>query len=486
MTFTPSPRQSAIADQLAGPRSLLVQACAGSGKTTTVVWLASMVPAHLRVLALSFNKAIAEELGRRMPVHVRSATMHSVGFGIIRRSVKNVKLDDYKLHAIIDTHPGIAMQDVMLQRSIKTDLLNLVPIVQDTMADPYNLDMLAAAVESNGTMLEQPKLSLPLVASIVSASDHMRHVITYGEMIRHPALHDYTSDLHDVVFVDEAQDLNAAQHLLLKKLVRPGGKVIGVGDSKQSIYAFRGADPRSMSRLKDDWNMLELPLDISYRCSSRIVQEAQTIVGSDVIKAHEHAATGEVSHEDYHNVASLVQDDDMVLCRLNRPLVQLAFQLFKQGKRAVIKGKDIGSQLATLVRQSNAATVPKLLAFVLQWRKDRIDKAVAAKKPEVAIQGIEDRADTLIAIAEECQSMQDVQNRVNDLFSEHDNGILLSTVHKAKGLEADTVWILGPELLLGGRAKSLNEQEQERNIRYVAVTRAKTKLIMVPLPKKDN
>lgn len=486
MVFVPSPRQVAIAEKLSQPGNLLVQACAGSGKTTTMTWLAGMIPAHMRVLALSFNKSISDELGRRMPAHVRSSTMHAIGFGMVRKAVRNVRLDDKKLLNIIETHPGIVGQDAGRKPAMISDLLAVVPLAQDCMADCGNVSILSALAEVAGRQLEIPEASLPLVQSVVAACDGMRNYITFTEMIRHPVVHNYPADFYDIVFVDEAQDLNASQHALLRKLVAPGGKLIAVGDRFQSIYGFRGADPRSMDRLKAEWNMDELPLDVSYRCGSAIVAEAQKIVGEDTIQAREGAQAGTVESSTYQPAIDAMREGDMVLCRINAPLVGVALRLLKSGRKAIIRGRDIGAQLAGIVRRSRAATVAELAAYVVEWKSDRLEKARKAKKSDAALQAIEDQADTLQAIAEDCTSPAEVLERLADLFRDDRIGVTCSTVHKAKGLEADTVWIMGPELLPAPWAKSPSEKEQERNISYVAVTRAIHRLVRVPLPERRS
>jgi superfamily I DNA/RNA helicase len=160
--------------------------------------------------------------------------------------------------------------------------------------------------------------------------------------------------------------------------------------------------------------------------------------------------------------------------------------MLKQGKKAIIRGRDIGATLAALVRRSKATTVPALLAWIVGWRDDKAEKARAAKKSDAAIEAIHDQADTLTAIAEECADPAEVLCRLSELFADDKRGITLSTVHKAKGLESETVFILGPELLPAPWAKSPQEQEQERNIKYVATTRAMRTLINVPLPPRKG
>lgn len=484
MTFAPSPRQSAIHAEMLTGGNILVQACAGSGKTTTMVWLCGAIPPSVRTLALSFNKSIAEELAKRMPAHVRSATMHSLGFGMVRRAVRNVRLDDKKLRSVIDSHPAIAaLGQNMRREEIIGDLLNAVPLAQEMMLDPRDAGAVGSACDQCGRSLDAPDASLPLVASIVQAMDAIRGCITFSEMIRHPVVHGYPGDAFDVVLVDECQDLNASQHALLRKLVRPGGQLIAVGDRMQSIYGFRGADPLSMDRLAAEWHMREMPLDISYRCARSVVKLAKEIAG-DVINPAPDAPAGSVtSHPVTRMEATLeaTREGDMVLARCNAPLAGACLKLLRQGKKATVRGRDIGARLSGLVRRAKASSVIDLIAYVREWEDDQAKKAERARKPT---DGIHDMAETLIVIASDCLTVADVFGRLAGLFSDDRAGIVLSTVHKAKGLECDRVVILGPELMPAPWAKSPEEITQERNIRYVAITRAKRELVLQALPPR--
>ena len=101
--------------------------------------------------------------------------------------------------------------------------------------------------------------------------------------------------------------------------------------------------------------------------------------------------------------------------------------------------------------------------------------------PRVIDQNIEDVKETIEAIAESCETMQDFYDRCDSLFDDVDqNGtkqfVILSTVHKAKGLEWDRVFILRSTLYCNGNRR---DDPEERNIHYVAVTRSKSALMMV-------
>jgi hypothetical protein len=241
-----------------------------------------------------------------------------------------------------------------------------------------------------------------------------------------------------------------------------------------------------MDRLRDEWNMTELPLDVSYRCATSVIVEAQKIVGEATIKAKPGADAGEVRDMTMEQMLTEVTEHDMILCRINAPLVPACLKLIKAGKTARIRGRDVGAMLSALVRRSKKATIPELIAWTIDWRDDRMDKARKARKSDSAIQAIEDQADTLVAIAEECSKVAEVLSKLSEIFDDKKIGITLSTVHKAKGLEANRVFLFGPELLPAPWAKSAQEQEQERNISYVAVTRAMRSLVRVPLPPRRH
>jgi superfamily I DNA/RNA helicase len=86
---------------------------------------------------------------------------------------------------------------------------------------------------------------------------------------------------------------------------------------------------------------------------------------------------------------------------------------------------------------------------------------------------LEDRYDCLLVISGNCNSVGEIHAEIKRIFSNQDEGITLSTVHKAKGLEADNVYVLATERMPHPKATNM---EEERNICYVAITRAKQNL----------
>ena len=89
---------------------------------------------------------------------------------------------------------------------------------------------------------------------------------------------------------------------------------------------------------------------------------------------------------------------------------------------------------------------------------------------------LEDKVMTLLFLAKIADSILDLKHKIKSIFTDEIQGIVLSTVHKIKGLEANRVFIIRPDLLPMQTAKPW-QHIQEKNLQYVAYTRAKLDLI---------
>ncbi len=289
----------------------------------------------------------------------------------------------------------------------------------------------------------------------------------------------------DVLCVDEVQDLNRCQQELIK---RAGKRLILVGDSNQAIYGFTGADSQSMSRMTRELGMTPrgvqvLPLTVTRRCGRAIVKEAQRYVPE--FEAHESNGVGMVARVALKYPVGVltgyrecVNDGDMVLCRTNAPLVSECFKFIKMGRKANIQGRDIGKGLTALVNKSGTTTVRALLEWLPIWADSETEKENAKKNPsEQKIQTIEDKYQCLVCF---CDAMLVTDNvgklhaKILTVFTEDKNapGIRLSSIHRAKGLEAHRVFFLKPEQKFQRPGQRRWMEQQESNLDYVAITRA--------------
>jgi superfamily I DNA/RNA helicase len=221
-------------------------------------------------------------------------------------------------------------------------------------------------------------------------------------------------------------------------------------------------------------NTVLLPLSISYRCSKAVIREAQRIVPS--IEYFEHAIEGKVN---YNGLVENIKDGDFVLCRMNAPLISLALKFISSGRKASVKGIDIGSRIINNLRSTKESNI-NLAISILKSRyvaaKVEFENSTD-KKSKIKLITMEDMLNATEVLAKDCNTIDDMKKKINTLFSDTEKqGIIFSSAHKAKGLEANNVHIIKPEFMPLKSATLDWEKEQEHNLHYVAITRAKSVL----------
>jgi ATP-dependent exoDNAse (exonuclease V) beta subunit len=266
-----------------------------------------------------------------------------------------------------------------------------------------------------------------------------------------------------------------------------GTRLIAVGDSQQALYSFAGADSDSFDILKSMPNTQCLPLSISYRCPKNVVEFAQKLVPS--IEYNDRNTNEGIIK--YDVPLSDVEDGDMILCRNNAPLVQVYNEFLKMGKKCYIRGKDVGSNLKLLVKStkqeklnvdcSDDGVFVRLYDDLFTTRnkimeKFGIDDKLAMTSPTI-INKL-DMINALEILSEGINTSEEIIEKIDGIFPKRTkkDGIMLSTIHKAKGLESENVYIACKSLMPSKAAKKDWEIKQEYNLMYVAYTRAKKTL----------
>ena len=178
----------------------------------------------------------------------------------------------------------------------------------------------------------------------------------------------------------------------------------------------------------------------------------------------------------------------MSLCRVNAPLVPIAFQLIRQGVKATVRGRDIGSNLASLARKlaKDTTLMSQFYSNLSDYESRELGRLQGRKVSEMQVQAVLDKCETLSYVASECTLPDEIARRVESIFSDDVAGVVLSSVHRAKGLESDRVYILRPELMPHPLAKSAWEREQELNCQYVSWTRSRRELYFVETESKKR
>jgi superfamily I DNA/RNA helicase len=506
-------QQQAVIDFIDnGTGSLNLIARAGCGKTFTLMQAVARIHATTKdnVAVMAYNASIAREFKEKLDqmgltgVRVTAGTVHSFGNRAWRQVAPKAQLEEHKVRNICDR---FAQQERNGQRRgvTFTQFGNLIDKlvdlakqaafgishdVNDTAAwealcDHHDLQTNGHTEEIVEGAQEVYQVSL----------DQAYQVMDFADMILLPLYFDVKVQQYAWVLIDEAQDTNESRRLLALKCLRPGGRVIAVGDPRQAIYGFTGADSNSLDLIRNVLNSAELPLSITYRCPKAVVREANRLVPD--LLAHESAPEGVV-----RSIAKLdpekgpwfrnetLSPNDVALCRNTRPLLEEAYKLIGAHIACRVEGRDIGEGLIALATKwKRAVTLGALQDQLASYKMTEMAKWIE-KKNEARAQSVEDRVDTLNVIinhllAEGSTSVNDLVNHVRNLFGTTKDGekpkvFTFSTIHKAKGREWNRVYFLfRGETIPSKWAKQDWQLDQEANLEYVAITRSKEELVYV-------
>ena len=476
--ITPSKYQEAILNMVKDQSgNAVIEAVAGSGKTTTLLMALKETKGSSSTF-VAFNKAIVNEIASKCPEHVQVKTIHSLGFAAIRAAFKGVKFNNDKLKVILANHfPKSVGEEVNKENKKKANFISkVVPLLKGCLTQYEDKHKVAEVLNHFGMDDKLLKETFEIIVSVMEECKQQTSMIDFSDMCWLPVVLDLPLRKQDFLFIDEAQDLNRCQMELVKKA---GNRVIAVGDRYQSIYGFRGANSEAIPSLIEELEATALPLSICYRCPKSHIELAKQLVPH--IEAFESNEEGDVNTINRGEMGEKVKEHDLVLCRCNAPLVSAAFELIKSGKKATIRGKDgMDIQLINLAARMNALDLRDL--------NDKLDAHIAEESARLertgnnmALQVLVDKVDCLKVFIEMSDDINGMEGNIRKIFSEEKGAIILSTVHQAKGLEADNVFILAPELLPHPMAEKDWEIAQENNIHYVALTRAKKSLTFVPM-----
>ena len=487
--FTPSEYQEKFFDWVEhGVGNAVIQATAGSGKTSTAVASMKLIPKTEKCLFIAFNKTIADELNNRLKTrpNCTARTTHSLGYLMIKRNFgPDVELDEYKYRNYVKTNITeltTTRGEIKTRQQIEEYIDNITSLIDyarfnlaqsereiDRIAQKYNIPVSFDECVVTQKCLEWGKENVETV-------DYTDMIWLPVELSLKP-----TGLTYDWVYIDEAQDLSLCSTKLFLKCIKRGGRFVAICDDLQSINAFAGASEDAFEFMKNYPNTTLFKLPVSYRCAKNIIAFANNLVPD--IFAREDAPDGHVL--DNCHIRD-IKEGDMVLCRSKAPLVNLYIRLLRKNINCYIKGQDIGSNL---IRELDKIDIDNLDG---DFEKDNVfvrlyDKLFTERNKLMQTRGLDyddatlsttimekyDTINALLILSEKCRTKQELIEHINDVFKEESQGVCLSTVHKAKGLEADNVYIICHSSMPSKLAVHEWEKQQEQNIMYVAYTRAK-------------
>lgn len=503
------------------PSSLMISAYAGTAKTTTLQMSAPGI--RSQALALAFNRKISEELKGRLPPHFMIKTLNGLGHSAWASSINcSIKLDDRKLGKLVS----------QVAKDYKTTLTpdqwdELRRLVSSAMSagispgdigHPLREDSQEAWEDLSSYQGDEFNQIYPLAREVLKEDIRLAQqgIISFDDQIYCPTILGGKWNKYSTVFIDESQDLSPLNHRQLQLSLAQNGRLVAVGDPKQAIYAFRGADSSSMSNMRGlskDWT--DLQLTMTFRCPKAIVERQQEHAPGyrawDGCKEGRFASVETLLYpyaydkEDFDllwNWGSITSELDnlvtdagelgaklpsaAILCRNNAPLLSLAFKLLRRNIGCHMLGREIGRGLENLSQKLATDDSTPIVQFATKleaWESHECSLARANDKPDKESRII-DQAECLRAVIDGsgARTAGDLRSALQKLFSRESGLITLSSIHRAKGLEWDLVVHLDPWRIPPKRSlRDPIQLEQEKNLLYVCETRTRHTLLNLNL-----
>lgn len=330
-------------------------------------------------------------------------------------------------------------------------------------------------------------------------------VIDYTDMLYLPyKWNQQPGTKYEFLFIDECQDLSKSQFAVVAKYGKKDGRILAVGDPSQSIYGFTGADINSFNRVKEYTKASEFALTSCFRCPRNVVELAKTIRADIVGNKEEEGIVQTILFDDVVNHA---KPNDLIISRLRAPIVLLVFSFIDRNIKVQIHQEEVNDiiyEIKSIFKQSELNLIISdlphgfegLIKNVLdRWQWIIQKNAEAIKDFTERRLYIENEKGYLIKKLEflhkkyelwksDCSTLFEILKKIKEYISAKDNAIRLSTIHRAKGLENNRVFILNfDELPFFKLQQKEWERIQEINLKYVAITRALSELYLVERKK---
>lgn len=506
-------QQQILSHNIQGDHVVKIMAFAGTGKTTTLVKYAEQRP-HLRFLYVAFNNSVAREARRRFPSNVDCRTVHSLAYNDIGKRYKyNGKLGyDLKPFTISSVQPkgrgGFARAKVVIMI-----LNNFMASADQTISSSH---FPSTCLSKNSILKDIRPKEIPLfISDAQSIWNNMKdlkekskeaYFMTHDGYLKlwqlqnpQPCL----SDKYDALFIDEAQDCTPAIMDVL--LSQRCGKIL-VGDPHQQIYTFRGA----VNALHTVNHTHIFYLTQSFRFGAEIAYVGATLLkvckrvkkilvggkqkggvcdetadkAAEAVRLgvrHSHGTTAILSRCNLGVFSEAVRlTDANPACRvhfigdvkqigLNRILD--IWHLMQMSQNADIQPKPIKDPFLRYFAKKSETGFWALKTYVQQTEDKDLDRKLNI------VEKYRSRIPELVVRLNGCSE--------TDLYKAD---FIIGTVHKAKGLEFDNVIVNDDFAKVPSSRHNLHHTapnftfdevpDDEWNLLYVAVTRAKTSLII--------
>ena len=552
MDFKPSTYQQDILDFfLNNPQSnMLVNALAGSGKSTT----ACMLSEHSKTsdLYIAFNASVVEEFKKKIKnPKTKVMTMHSLAYSIMlynveqeskdsgekpkgfgsQRSKRTVSLDNFKPHKILDeeiTKRYGRYIEFAKRVFLKDNYVNLYNLCRLTLTDMSSNKDVSRLINDHVLFLYygDEGYSAPDISEITSTLKILdtkskqqfetQGVIDFTDMLwitfnklKYDNWEVPYWALYTNIYCDEVQDFSNIQLNFLKFIKRTKGRYVFIGDFHQAIYNFAGANAQAFNQIPKMFAPVKtFDLPICYRCAKSHLSRVNREYGIPILPC-DNAPMGFVKTIDKNKISEYAKAGDMVISRKNKWIAEVVLDLARNGTPIFIEDKEMVEAIKRQILSSkctSVGTLEKFLQKVISNYNKKLFEIVSKNAREggheeehlEAVAEANSKIDNtsfLLEILEgylenhaSSDSVSKFSNFIDKLLNTtpSPNCVRLCSIHKAKGLEATNVFVLNEAKINYDFRNSKEQNIQEKNLSYIATTRAKEGLYLVKEPSKTT
>jgi hypothetical protein len=475
--FNPTPEQAAAVEAAKTGENLVITACAGSGKTSTLRLIADAL-APARGTYIAYNKAIQLDAAASFPSNVSCRTAHSLAFGAVGKHymprLKARRMTGRQLAQTLDIEDSFPLDqfgdNVLTPARLASLVMATVAKWTHTALDASRGSFIKAA---GGVVFDVPgceEVSHDLAKFLGEAAERAWRTDLCKTSGRLPFTHDMYVKIWALggingdtppripgafLLYDEAQD---ADPCIADVVLRQDAQLIAVGDESQAIYGWRGAT----DAMRDWPAQHRVALTKSFRFGPAVADEANVFLSAL------DAPLRVVGHDPIPSTVGEVEAPDAILCRTNGEVVAQALVAHDKGRTFAIVGGTAA------IRKFAEAAESLMRGEPARWHADLGAFKRWADVVEYVKSGDGSDIGTLVRMVENygADTLYEVCDNARD---EGEADVVLSTAHKAKGREWDRVMIGGDFAPSEDRERA-GLSRSEAMLMYVAVTRAKLAL----------
>ena len=522
--------------------NMMISALAGSGKSTMACLLSEHTTTSDIYVAFN-NSIAEEFRTKIKNPKTKVMTLHSLGLSIMNSNIRaakdekkityaNATLDNLKIYKIIDNELTILdrRMDFMKKMFYKDQYFTLYNLCRLTMTNLADSTALRQIIQDYRLFENDEGYQFPDITDCISMLKNVDGeswnifnqtgvidftdmlYITYWKLERKEWEVPYYNLYTNIMF-DEAQDASSIQLNLLKYIKRKGGRYIFILDKNQAIYSFAGSNSLSYSLIPKMFAPIkEFDLPICYRCPSSHLKQVNRLFNIPILPRDD-APKGKIYHIEKEDISSKIHEGDMIISRKNKWLGSVIVDLAKAGKPIQIEDKEMVASIKKIVEKNKNSTAKglrkDLKEEVTKYSQERAKKnsqlleAVQENNVEEVVTAIDDNKkidnynfilgilkeylkknpnatkDNFAAYISNLLNTGDNKTSKSNVFTPKTKPIRICSVHKAKGLEAENVFVLNEGRVCFDFRNSKEQNQQEKNLSYISYTRAKNNLYLV-------